>query len=146
MTASGRHYLDHASTTALRPEAARAMTAWLEGKQTGDPGRVHTEGRVVRDAVERAREAVATLLGTTANRVVFTSGGTEAANVADLRGGHGPTRGTNGVRGRWSIPASKRPQSGPGLCSVSRWTRQVGSISTTSQPCSLPRARSDRRS
>jgi cysteine desulfurase len=82
VTASGRHYLDHASTTALRPEAARAMTAWLEGKQTGDPGRVHTEGRVVRDAVERAREAVATLLGTTANRVVFTSGGTEAANAA----------------------------------------------------------------
>jgi cysteine desulfurase len=79
---SDRHYLDHASTTALRPEAAHALTTWLEQGRPGDPGRVHSEGHVVRDAVERAREAVARLVGTTPNRVVFTSGGTEAANAA----------------------------------------------------------------
>jgi cysteine desulfurase len=84
---SDRHYLDHASTSVLRPEAARAMTTWLERRQAGDPARVHAEGHVVRDAVERAREAVALLLGTTANRVVFTSGGTEAANAAIFAAG-----------------------------------------------------------
>lgn len=58
------------------------MTAWIEGQAFGDPGRVHFEGRLAREAIERAREAVASLCGTTANRVVFTSGATEAANAA----------------------------------------------------------------
>jgi len=90
---SGRHYLDCASTVPLRPEAARAMATWIEQGGTGDPGRVHAEGRVVRDAVERARESVAALLGTTANRIVFTSGGTEAANAAIFAAG-GARRGS----------------------------------------------------
>ncbi len=84
---SERHYLDCASTELLRPEPARAMTAFIERNSTGDPGRVHAEGRAVRDAVESAREALATLLGTTPNRVVFTSGGTEAANSAAFSAG-----------------------------------------------------------
>ncbi|HEV8063530.1 MAG TPA: aminotransferase class V-fold PLP-dependent enzyme [Acidimicrobiales bacterium] len=87
MTA-GRHYLDHASTTPLRPESRAAMSEWLEraGRPdgVGDPGRVHSEGRLAREAVERARQHVAELLGTQAARVVFTSGGTEAANTAIL--------------------------------------------------------------
>jgi cysteine desulfurase len=82
-----RHYLDCASTVPLRPEAARAMASWIEQGGAGDPGRVHAEGRVVRDAIERARESVAALLGTTANRIVFTSGGTEAANAAIFAAG-----------------------------------------------------------
>jgi cysteine desulfurase len=84
---SNRHYLDHASTSVLRPEAAEAMSEWLFARWAGDPGRVHAEGHAVRDAIERAREAVAQLLGTTANRVVFTSGGTEAANAAVFAAG-----------------------------------------------------------
>lgn len=82
-----RHYLDHASTSLLRPEAALAMRSWLEEARSGDPARVHAEGRVVRDAIEQARDAVASLLKTTANRVVFTSGGTEAANAAIFAAG-----------------------------------------------------------
>ncbi len=82
-----RHYLDHASTSLLRPEAARAMSTWLEAPWSGDPGRVHAEGHAARDAIENAREAVAKLLGTGANRVVFTSGGTEAANTAVFAAG-----------------------------------------------------------
>ena len=54
------------------------MTSWIERQIFGDPGRVHFEGRVVREAIERARDAVASLCGTTSNRVVFTSGATEA--------------------------------------------------------------------
>jgi cysteine desulfurase len=84
---SDRHYLDHASTSVLRPEAAQAMSTWLGGRWAGDPGRVHAEGRAVRDIIENAREAVALMLGTAANRVVFTSGGTEAANAAIFAAG-----------------------------------------------------------
>jgi cysteine desulfurase len=47
-----------------------------------DPGRLHAEGRVVRDALEEARQQVATLVGAAPREVVFTSGGTEAINAA----------------------------------------------------------------
>ena len=53
-----RHYLDHASTSPLRPEAATAMAAMLTGV-VGDPGRIHHEGMVARHTVETAREQVA---------------------------------------------------------------------------------------
>ena len=55
------------------------MLAWLD---SADPGRVHTEGRMARFALEEAREAVATLLGTRSRQVIFTSGATEAINAA----------------------------------------------------------------
>ncbi len=62
------------------------MSDWLEtaGQPggVGDPGRVHTEGRVARDAIEQARAQLAALFGTEPSRVVFTSGATEAANAA----------------------------------------------------------------
>jgi len=76
-----RHYLDHASTSPLRPEAATAIAGWLEGP-CADPGRVHLEGRTVRAVIETAREQVAALAGVRPRQVVFTSGGTEAANAA----------------------------------------------------------------
>jgi cysteine desulfurase len=75
-----RHYLDHASTSPARPEAVEAMLPWLGG--AADPGRVHTEGRLARAAVEEAREKVAGLLGARQREVVFTSGATEAINAA----------------------------------------------------------------
>jgi cysteine desulfurase len=55
------------------------MVPWLGA---ADPGRVHTEGRMARAALEQGREQVATLLGTRPRQVVFTSGGTEAINAA----------------------------------------------------------------
>lgn len=60
------------------------MLPWLDGRAgiAADPGRVHTEGRVVRHAVEVAREQVAALVGARSREVVFTSGATEAANSA----------------------------------------------------------------
>jgi cysteine desulfurase len=76
-----RHYLDHASTSPARPEVVEAMLPWLA--DAADPGRVHTEGRLARAAVEDAREKVAALLGARPREVVFTSGATEAiATVA----------------------------------------------------------------
>jgi cysteine desulfurase len=76
-----RHYLDHASTSPLRPQAADALREWLT-LVAGDPGRVHHEGRAVREAVEEARQRVADLVGARPRQVVFTSGGTEAVNAA----------------------------------------------------------------
>jgi cysteine desulfurase len=88
-----RAYLDHASTSPLRPAALEAMLPFLGGR-TGDPGRLHHEGRATRVAVESAREQVAALIGARPREIVFTSGGTEAANsavqgaVARAGGGH----------------------------------------------------------
>jgi cysteine desulfurase len=74
-----RAYLDHASTSPLRPAARAAMLDWLTA---ADPGRVHSEGRMARAALEEAREKVATLLGTRPRQVIFTSGATESINAA----------------------------------------------------------------
>lgn len=76
-----RHYLDHASTSTLRPVARAAMTDALAGP-TGDPSRIHHEGMAARVRVEQAREQVATLVGARAREVVFTSGATEAIAAA----------------------------------------------------------------
>ncbi|HEY4929749.1 MAG TPA: aminotransferase class V-fold PLP-dependent enzyme [Acidimicrobiales bacterium] len=77
-----RHYLDHASTTPLRTEARAAMDEWADLGVTADPGRVHTEGRMVRATLEDARDRIAALFGVRARQVVLTSGATEAVNTA----------------------------------------------------------------
>lgn len=77
---TSRHYLDHASTSPLRPGVAEAMAPWLGA---ADPGRVHTEGRMARAALEEARERIAAALGCRGGReVVLTSGATEAVAMA----------------------------------------------------------------
>ncbi len=76
---SGRSYLDHNATTPVRPEVAEAMARALE--LFGNPSSIHAEGRAARSALERAREQVAALLGAEPKNVIFTSGGTEAANT-----------------------------------------------------------------
>ena len=76
-----RAYLDHASTTLPRPEAIAALPQWAT-LPPGDPGRLHEEGRIVRDALEIARGQVADLVGVAGRQVVFTSGATESINAA----------------------------------------------------------------
>lgn len=87
---TGRSYLDHASTSPLRPEARDALVAALD--LAGDPGRIHAEGLSARAVVEQAREQVAGLLGARPREAVFTSGATEAIAAAcwgaARRGGH----------------------------------------------------------
>ncbi len=58
------------------------MVSWLEGAPTGDPGRIYTEGRLVRATLEEARHQVAALFSVRPRQVVLTSGGTEAINAA----------------------------------------------------------------
>jgi cysteine desulfurase len=73
-------YLDHAATSPMRPESYAVMTAELT--QTGNPSSLHTAGRRARRIVEESRESIAAVLGVSAGEVVFTSGGTEADNLA----------------------------------------------------------------
>ena len=73
-------YLDHSATTPVRPEAAEAVAAALTA--TGNPSSVHGAGRRARRTVEDARDSVAALVGARSEDVIFTSGGTEANNLA----------------------------------------------------------------
>ncbi|MGW1147531.1 cysteine desulfurase family protein [Streptomyces sp. NPDC002454] len=73
-------YLDHAATTPMLPEAIEAMTAQLT--VTGNASSLHAAGRRARRTVEEARETLAAQLGARPSEVVFTSGGTEADNLA----------------------------------------------------------------
>jgi cysteine desulfurase len=78
-----RIYLDHAATTPLLPEAAEAMAPWL-ARDHGNPSSLHAEGRKAKAALDEAREALAKALNCEFGEVVFTSSGTEAANLAIL--------------------------------------------------------------
>jgi len=79
-----RVYLDHAATTPVDPEVAEAMARVLRDTH-GNPSSIYAEGRAARELVDRAREDVAAALGAQPTEIVFTSGGTEADNLA-LRG------------------------------------------------------------
>lgn len=77
-------YLDHAATSPLRPEALEAMLPFLKDS-FGNPSSAHPLGMAAREAVEAARAQVAALVGADAAEVIFTSGATEANNLA-IRG------------------------------------------------------------
>src|SRR5579863_1658020 len=73
-------YLDHAATTPMRPEAIAAMTEELG--HLGNPSSLHAAGRRARRVVEESREQLAEVFGARPSEIVFTSGGTEADNLA----------------------------------------------------------------
>ena len=78
-------YLDHNATAPIRPEAVEAVRAHLGS--VGNPSSVHRFGRMARLTVEEARGRVARLVGAGDSDVIFTSGGTEANNLALAAGG-----------------------------------------------------------
>ena len=75
-------YLDNAATTPVRPEVLDAMLPYLRAEAFGNPSSSHRFGRAARAGIEQAKRAIATALGVEPNQVVFTSGGTEADNLA----------------------------------------------------------------
>jgi len=75
-------YLDNAATTPVRPEVLEAMLPYLGKEAFGNPSSAHRFGRAARAGVEEAKRAIATAVGAEPNQVVFTSGGTEADNLA----------------------------------------------------------------
>jgi len=74
-----RIFLDHAATSPLLPEVREAMLPWLDA---GNPSSLHQEGRRARAAIDEARETLSESLGCLFAEVLFTSSGTEAANLA----------------------------------------------------------------
>lgn len=76
-----RVYLDNAATTPLDKEVFDAMAPYML-EHFGNPSSIHSHGREVRSAIEKARRTVATLLNTSPAEIFFTSGGTEADNTA----------------------------------------------------------------
>ncbi len=74
-------YLDHSATTRTDEDVATAMLEYMTGNY-GNPSSVHSFGRSARKAVEEAREKAAKAIGAEPNEIIFTSGGTEADNLA----------------------------------------------------------------
>jgi len=76
-----RIYLDHSATTPVDPEVAALMMTYYTEKY-GNPSSVHGFGREAKQGLEEARRQVAELIGATPQEITFTSGGTEADNLA----------------------------------------------------------------
>ena len=76
-------YLDHNATTPLAPEVLATMRPYFE-LHHGNPSSIHAAGRETRAALDNARDQLASLLGCRPHELIFTSGGTEADNLAIL--------------------------------------------------------------
>ena len=76
-----RVYLDNAATTAIDKEVWEAMSPYFL-EFVGNPSSIHSHGREVRSAIEKSRKKIAALLNTSPSEIFFTSGGTEADNMA----------------------------------------------------------------
>jgi cysteine desulfurase len=74
-------YFDNAATTPMHPEVVKVMADMMMNNY-GNPSSIHAQGREVKTMVEDARRAVAKLMGCTPGEICFTSGGTEADNMA----------------------------------------------------------------
>jgi cysteine desulfurase len=102
MSAPSVAYLDHAATTPMVPEVAAVLTEQLG--RPGNPSSLHGSGRAARRVVEESRETIARALGSRPGDVVFTSGGTEADNLA-VRGIFEARRAADPRRTRILVPA-----------------------------------------
>lgn len=91
---SPRIYLDHAATTPVHPDVLAAMLPYFT-ENFGNPSSIYLRGREALEAIERARQAVAELLGARSREILFTSGGSESDNLA--------------IRGAVWASATKRP-------------------------------------
>lgn len=96
-----RVYLDHSATTPVRPEVLEAMLPFLKDEAFGNPSTVYSYGREAKKALEEAREKVADLIGARPEEIFFTSGGTEADNLALIG-----TAAANEKKGRHIITSS----------------------------------------
>src|SRR5437660_4560884 len=94
-------YLDYNATTPLDPAVVEAMLPYLR-EHFGNPSSTHPYGKTAHDAVDRARQQLAELLGAQPDEIIFTGGGTEASNHA-LKGAVFAK--LQGFFGRWAKDA-----------------------------------------
>lgn len=99
-------YADHHATTPVAPEVLEAMAPWLAF--AANASSVHSAGRAARNAVEEARSEVARAIGASPAEIVFTSGGTEADNLA-VRGGALAARESDPERRRVLVTKAEHP-------------------------------------
>ncbi len=83
MKRTAQIYLDNASTTQIDPKVLGVMLPYLKGKY-GNPSSLHYQGRIAKGAIEKARQDIASILGSEKDEIIFTSGGTESDNLAIL--------------------------------------------------------------
>jgi cysteine desulfurase len=100
-------YLDHNATTPVLPDVVDAMLPYLR-EHFGNPSSRHVYGRRTQEAIERARRHVAALIGSDADEIIFTSGGTEANNLA-IRGTAARTSRRRVVTSTVEHPATAHP-------------------------------------
>jgi len=116
-------YLDHAASTPARPEVVEAMLPWLS-EHPGNPSGSHAVARAARRAIDDARDLVAALVGAQPGEVVFTSGGTEADNLA-----------VDGVvRSTGCLPACSAVEHPAVLAPVAERTADDGRVSIEVEP------------
>ncbi len=89
-------YMDYSATTPMREEVLEAMLPYLR-ERYGNPSSLHLFGRETRKALDEAREKVAAGLGVTPEEIIFTSGGTEANNLAIMGVARGISSGKNHI-------------------------------------------------
>ena len=111
-----RIYLDYSATTPVDPRVAEAMARSLTNV-FGNPSSVHGFGQQARAAVDRARREIATLISAKPNEVIFTSGGTEANNLA-IRGVCQAVNPHGGAHGRHIVTSSIEHPSVRGVCAA----------------------------
>ena len=99
-------YMDYNASAPLAEGAGAAVVAAMD--LVGNPSSVHGPGRAARALVDRARRSVAALIGADTERLIFTSGGTEANNLALTGGGSGLCQ-----RGRTCLRAGCGPRRPP---------------------------------
>ncbi|HEX5039812.1 MAG TPA: cysteine desulfurase family protein [Candidatus Limnocylindria bacterium] len=105
-------YLDHAATTPLRSEVLEAMLPYLT-EHHGNPSSIHASGRRARQGLDEARETLAARIGARPREIVFTSGGTEADNLA-LKG----VAWAASARGRHIVTSSVEHKAVMNACAV----------------------------
>lgn len=120
-------YLDHAASSPLHPAASAAMQEWL-ARGFGNPSGSHSIARKAKLVVEEAREVVASFLGVEPGGVIFTSGGTEADNLAVLGPLAARPRPADKPKGAVAVSAVEHPAVLEAACAASRVGHEMRTI------------------
>jgi len=135
LTDIGFLYADHHATTPVAPEVLDSMAPWMVF--SANASSVHSFGRAARQAVEEARADVARAIGASPEEIVFTSGGTEADNLA-VRGGALAAREADPRRTRVAVTKTEHPAVREAARSLVPWGFRAEELSVDADGLPLP--------